>query len=66
MSARRWAMDRMRREIVAASDPIKFSREIVRRVVVIDRETTVREAVIYAFDSQREANRKLRRVMQAA
>ena len=37
---------------------------IVRRIVVIDRERTVREAVIYAGDSLREARRKQRAILQ--
>ena len=36
----------------------------VRRIIVIDRETTVREAVFFDTDSIREARRKFRTVHQ--
>lgn len=58
---RRWELDRQRRDALArASGPEK----IVRRIVVIDRETTVREVTIYEHDSQRDARRKVREVMK--
>jgi hypothetical protein len=62
---RRWELDRQRRERLAATDPIFAGLQIVRRIVVINRERTVREAVIYAGDSLREARRKQRVVLQA-
>ncbi len=40
-------------------DPIKFEGRIVRRIIVIENENTVKEAVIYDFDSYRWAKRKL-------
>lgn len=63
MALRRWEMDRARRDRLAAADPAWAGREIVRRIVVIDHERTVREVTIYADDSLREARRKLRRVL---
>jgi hypothetical protein len=62
---RRWELDRQRRERLAATDPIFAGLQIVRRIVVIDHERTVREAVIYAGDSLREARRKQRAILQA-
>lgn len=62
----RWDRDRARRDRLAAADPISTGRTIVRRIVVIDNETTVREATIYSDDSYREARRKLRQVLTAA
>jgi len=66
MAARRWELDRERRAHLASIDPVQFSRAIVRHIVVIDHETTVREAFIYAFDSRRSATAKLRRVLSQA
>lgn len=53
------AVQRARREAIAAMDPIKFEGRIVRRIIVIENENTVKEAVIYDFDSYRWAKRKL-------
>ena len=64
MAAARWAKDRERREILARLNPINLGR-IVRRVVVIDNESSAREAIIYAFDSRRSAGAKLRAVLAA-
>ena len=63
-ATRRWELDRQRRERLAATDPIFSGLQIVRRIVVIDRERTVREAVIYAGDSLREARSKQRAILQ--
>jgi alkyl hydroperoxide reductase subunit AhpC len=65
MAKRRWELDRQRRERLAAQDPIFTGLQIVRRIVVIDREQIVRECVIYAGDSFREAQRKTKRVLRA-
>lgn len=64
MARRRWEMEDQRRERLAGQDPAFTGLEIVRRVVVIDREREVREATIYANDSFREARRKVRQVMR--
>lgn len=65
-AARRWELDRRRRADLAAKDPIRVSAGIVRRIVVIDEERSVREAVIYDFDSVRSARRKLRVIITEA
>lgn len=56
---RRWQLDRERRAALAAQDPAFSGRHILRRIVVIDHERIVREAVIYSTDSARSARRKL-------
>jgi len=60
---RRWQLDRERPDRLAAADPMLRANQIVRRIIVIDREQTVREAVIYGFDSVREAKRKMRNAL---
>jgi len=65
MAARRWEIDRARRETLACIDPMQFPGLILRRIVVIDREVAVREAVIYDFDSRRTAAAKLRSILSA-
>jgi hypothetical protein len=60
---RRWQLDRERRDRLAAADPILHANRILRRIIVIDRETTVREVTIYAWDSAREAKRKEKRAL---
>ena len=62
---RRWQLDRERRDALAARDPAFTGRVVARRIVVIDRETTVREVTIYQDDSLREARRKLKFVLRA-
>ena len=64
MAKARWDKDRERRDELAALTAEQFPSKIVRRIVVIDNETTVRECVIWSFDSIREARRKLRRVLK--
>ena len=58
----RWDKDRAMRDRIAAIEPASFAAEIVRRVVVIDREKAVREIVFYAFDTYSDRRRKLREV----
>ena len=65
MAKARWAADRKRRDASADKDPAFVGLRILRRIVVIDLEKTVREAVIYASDSARSARRKIRAVMSA-
>jgi hypothetical protein len=38
--------------------------KIVRRIYVIENEQTVKEAVIFDFDSYRNANRKLKGILK--
>lgn len=56
----RWAKDRAIRERIAAIEPANFGREIVRRIVVIDREEKAREIIFYKFDNYSDRRRKLR------
>ena len=63
MAAERWKRDRERRDRLAAMNPLQYPGRILRRVIVIDRETEVREAIFYDTDSLRDAQRKLRRVL---
>ena len=62
---RRWELDRKRRSDLAAKDPAFTGLRIIRRIVVIEGESTVREAVIYNIDSLRSARQKLNRVLSA-
>jgi hypothetical protein len=50
------------RDRIAAIEPASFGGEIVRRVVVIDREKSAREIIFYAFDTYSDRRRKLREV----
>ncbi len=45
------------------SIPIRVGGKIVRRVVVIDDETRVRERTFYEFDQPRDWKRKLKEVL---
>lgn len=54
----RWERDRQRREALAAIDPVRFN--VVKRIVVIDRETTAREIVFFEHDRYSDRKRKLR------
>jgi hypothetical protein len=65
MAEARWAIDRKRRAALARVTAEQYPREIVRRIIVIDGEVRAREAVIFSWDSRREAGRKVRRVMAA-
>lgn len=60
MATRRWELDRARRDALATKDPAFTGLRIVRRIIVIEREGSAREAVIYETDSARSARRKLR------
>ena len=65
MAKARWAADRARRDRLAAAEAEMFSGKIVRRIIVVDSEKEVREAVIWSFDSRREARRKLNSVLRS-
>jgi hypothetical protein len=54
----RWQRDRERREVLAAVDPVRFN--VVKRIVVIDQETTAREIVFFDHDRYSDRKRKLR------
>jgi hypothetical protein len=62
----RWELERKRRDAIAAKDPAFTGLKIARRIIVIDGESVVREAVIYEGDSVRLARKKLRAVLTAA
>lgn len=62
MAAARWALDRERREFLAAHDPVAIGM-VMRRIIDIDETTgAMKEIVIHNFDSVREIRRKLRTV----
>ena len=63
MNSARWKRDRERRDKLAAMEPLNYPGTIVRRIIVIDRESEVREAVLFDTDSIRDARRKLRAVL---
>jgi len=63
MANRRWELDRARREKLAARTAEEHPSRIIRRIVVIDQERIVREAVIWSWDSYRSARRKLHEVL---
>jgi len=64
MARRRWELERERRTKLAALTADQYPAKIVRRIIVIDAERTVREAVIRNWDSDREARRKTRWVLE--
>ena len=59
----RWAKDRAERNKLAALTAEQFPSRIVRRIVVIDNERTVREETFWNFESQRSWRRKERKVL---
>ena len=63
MARRRWELDRLRREQQAVRPVEHLVGRIVRRIVVIENEATVRECVFLDVDSQRTCKRKLRQVL---
>ena len=64
MATARWARDRERRTVQAQLTAEQYPNRIVRRVIVIDREKEAREVVIFQWDSEREARRKIRKVLR--
>ncbi len=63
MAAARWRIDRQRRDHLAALSPESYPGRILRRIVVIDDERTIREVILRESDSDREARRKLKWVL---
>jgi hypothetical protein len=55
MANRRWDLYRERRNRLAQVTAEMYPNKIVRRIIVIDREQNYREAVIFKWDSDREA-----------
>ena len=64
MAKARWTKDRIERDRRATLTAEQSPSRIVRRIVVIDDERTVREATFWTWDSRREWRRKERRVLQ--
>lgn len=64
MANRRWQLDRERREQLAKLTAEQYPTRIIRRIIVIDDERVVREAVIWSFDYAKDAKRKTRQVLQ--
>lgn len=64
MAAARWARDRERRGRLARLTAEQYPNRIVRRIIVIDRETEAREATIFEWDSEPEARRKVRGLLK--
>ena len=63
MAAARWRIERMRRDQLAALSPEYYPGRILRRIVVIEEERTVREVILRESDSDREARRKIKWVL---
>jgi hypothetical protein len=63
MANRRWQLDRQRRNKLAALTAEQCPTRIVRRIVVIENETMVNEAVFWNFESKRSWRRKERQVL---
>ncbi len=66
MAKRRWELDRERRNKIAALRAEQYPAQILRRIVVIEKETIAKEAVIWSFDSIRTARRKLNNILYGA
>lgn len=64
MANQRWRLDQERRNRLAVLTAEQHPAKIVRRIVVIDNETTVKEAVIWSFDSGRSRKRKEKEVLR--
>ena len=60
---RRWELDRKRRDNIARMTAEEYPSKIVRRIVVIDNETEVRETVIWNFESARRVRQKQREAL---
>lgn len=65
MANRRWQLDRERREKLAKLTAEHLPSKIVRRIIVIDNEITVREAVMWSFDYLKDRRRKLRNILRS-
>ena len=58
MANARWAKDRIERDRLAKLTAEQCPARIVRRIVVIDNEKTVREATFWNWESRRSWRRK--------
>jgi len=63
MAARRWQLDRERRGKLAALTAEQFPAAIVRRIIVIENERDVKEAVFWNWESGRDYRRKLKAIL---
>lgn len=63
MAAERWRLDKEHRDKLSLLNPIQYPGKILRRIIVIDNEVNVKEAIMYDTDSMREARRKLKQVL---
>ncbi|MDE2104244.1 MAG: hypothetical protein KGL39_43810 [Patescibacteria group bacterium] len=63
MANARWEKERKERDKMALLTAEQCPSRIVRRIVVIDNEATVREATFWSFESRRSWRRKLRLVL---
>jgi hypothetical protein len=63
MANARWKMERKRQDELSAKDPVFTGLKIARRIIVIDFEQSVREAVIYECDSARSARAKIKSIL---
>lgn len=63
MAKRRWQLDHERRDKLAALTAEQYPAQILRRIIVIEQERTVKEAVIWSFDSARSARRKIQSIL---
>jgi hypothetical protein len=64
MARRRWDIERHRRAALGALTADRYPSRIVRRIVVIDNETDVREATFWNWESARHQKRKLKEILQ--
>lgn len=56
---RGWKVRHARRDAMALKDPIRVGGKIVRRIIVIDNESLVKERSFYQFDRSCDTKRKL-------
>lgn len=63
MVKRRWELDRQRRAKLAALTAEQYPTKIVRRIIVIDDDKTVKEATFWSFESRRSWTRKERAIL---
>lgn len=56
----RWQRDRERRNRLDTLDPIQVGGKVVRRIVVIENESKVKERCFYEFDRGSDYERKLK------
>ena len=60
----RWDREALRLTKLDELDPVRVGGKIVRRVIVIDGETRIKERTFYQFDRPCDWRRKLREVLR--